>query len=159
MREAEMVFTTLSSTRRRIFQRLEGTPFETVLIDEAAQASEIAALQPLVFGAKRCTHPFSAPPLPKPFQRLSARQGCVRLFFESQLSGPASMCTPLRAAVQGSYFLRNSITRCSVANVTVSLSRWTQCLTGAASRHKVHNKRKGGFFKRTDPSFSRRPCS
>ncbi len=54
--EAEMVFTTLSSTGRRIFQRLEGMPFETVLIDEAAQASEIAALQPLVFGAKRCAH-------------------------------------------------------------------------------------------------------
>ncbi len=51
--EAEMVFTTLSSTGRRIFQRLERTPFHTVLIDEAAQASEIAALQPLVFGAKR----------------------------------------------------------------------------------------------------------
>ena len=51
--EAEMVFTTLSSTGRKIFQRLEGTPFHTVLIDEAAQASEIAALQPLIFGAKR----------------------------------------------------------------------------------------------------------
>ncbi len=47
-----MVFTTLSSTGRRIFQRLE-VPFETVLIDEAAQASEIAALQPLAFGCKR----------------------------------------------------------------------------------------------------------
>ena len=27
-----------------------------VLIDEAGQASEVAALQPLVFGAKRCVH-------------------------------------------------------------------------------------------------------
>jgi senataxin len=53
VKEAEMVFTTLSSTGRRIFQRLE-VPFETVLIDEAAQASEIAALQPLTFGCKRC---------------------------------------------------------------------------------------------------------
>ena len=50
--EAEMVFTTLSSTGRRIFQRLT-TPFHTVLIDEAAQASEIATLQPLAFGARR----------------------------------------------------------------------------------------------------------
>jgi senataxin len=58
--EAEMVFTTLSSTGRRIFQRLEGAPFETVLIDEAAQASEIAALQPLVFGAKRCVSEMSS---------------------------------------------------------------------------------------------------
>lgn len=52
VKEAEMVFTTLSSTGRKIFQRLE-VPFETVLIDEAAQASEIAALQPLAFGCKR----------------------------------------------------------------------------------------------------------
>lgn len=51
--EAEMVFTTLSSTGRRVFQRLPPHAFETVLIDEAAQASEIAALQPLTFGCKR----------------------------------------------------------------------------------------------------------
>ena len=51
--EAEMVFTTLSSTGRRVFQRLPPYAFETVLIDEAAQASEIAALQPLTFGSKR----------------------------------------------------------------------------------------------------------
>lgn len=51
--EAEMVFTTLSSTGRRVFQRLPPNTFETVLIDEAAQASEIAALQPLTFGCKR----------------------------------------------------------------------------------------------------------
>lgn len=51
--EAEMVFTTLSSTGRRIFQRLS-QPFRTVLIDEAAQASEVAALQPLAFGCQRC---------------------------------------------------------------------------------------------------------
>ncbi len=46
-----MVFTTLSSTGRRIFSRLSNV-FETVLIDEAAQASEIAALQALTFGCK-----------------------------------------------------------------------------------------------------------
>ena len=51
--EAEMVFTTLSSTGRRVFQRLPPNAFETVLIDEAAQASEIAALQPLTFGSMR----------------------------------------------------------------------------------------------------------
>ncbi len=50
--EAEMVFTTLSSTGRRIFARLPA-PFETVLVDEAAQASEIAALQALAFGCRR----------------------------------------------------------------------------------------------------------
>lgn len=108
--EAEMVFTTLSSTQREVFQKSAGrAPFHTgaalcsghgvccrcdafqlaggactqrwrpplhslaarnthvcsprlvalppphraVLIDEAGQASEVAALQPLVFGAKR----------------------------------------------------------------------------------------------------------
>ena len=60
--EAEMVFTTLSSTGRRVFQRLPPNAFETVLIDEAAQASEIAALQPLTFGCRRlaCHAPHAA---------------------------------------------------------------------------------------------------
>ncbi|EFN53619.1 expressed protein [Chlorella variabilis] len=52
--EAEMVFTTLSSTQRKVFQQSASkAPFHTVLIDEAGQSSEVAALQPLVFGAKR----------------------------------------------------------------------------------------------------------
>ncbi|PSC75196.1 Helicase sen1 [Micractinium conductrix] len=52
--EAEMVFTTLSSTQRKVFaQSASKIPFHTVLIDEAGQASEVAALQPLCFGAKR----------------------------------------------------------------------------------------------------------
>ena len=55
--EADMVFTTLSSTgRRNIFSKLEHA-FETVLVDEAAQASEIAVLQPLLFGCKRWVLP------------------------------------------------------------------------------------------------------
>ena len=56
VQEAEMVFTTLSSTGRRIFSRLENA-FENVLVDEAAQASEIAVLQPLTLG---CTRYFRA---------------------------------------------------------------------------------------------------
>lgn len=52
VQEAEMVFTTLSSTGRRIFSRLENA-FENVLVDEAAQASEIAVLQPFMLGCKR----------------------------------------------------------------------------------------------------------
>lgn len=57
--EAEMVFTTLSSTGRKVFARLPPNAFETVLIYEAAQASEIAALQPLTFGCKRWAHIFT----------------------------------------------------------------------------------------------------
>ena len=53
VQEAEMVFTTLSSTGRKIFNHLENA-FENVLVDEAAQASEIAVLQPLMLGCKRC---------------------------------------------------------------------------------------------------------
>ena len=53
--EADMVFTTLSSTGRRVFERMKNA-FDTVLIDEAAQASEVAVLQPLSFGCKRCVH-------------------------------------------------------------------------------------------------------
>ena len=52
VQEAEIVFTTLSGTGRRIFSRLQDA-FENVLIDEAAQASEIAVLQPLMLGCKR----------------------------------------------------------------------------------------------------------
>ncbi|KAI8114303.1 hypothetical protein M9434_002429 [Picochlorum sp. BPE23] len=51
--EAEMVFSTLSSTQRKIFKdACSRAPFHTVLIDEAGQASEVATLQPLTAGAK-----------------------------------------------------------------------------------------------------------
>ena len=52
--EAEMVFATLSSTQRKVFKSVaHKIPFHTVLIDEAGQSSEVAALQPLCFGARR----------------------------------------------------------------------------------------------------------
>lgn len=51
--DAEMVFTTLSSTGRKVFNRLKPGHFETVLIDEAAQASEVTTLQALTFGCRR----------------------------------------------------------------------------------------------------------
>ena len=51
--DAEMVFSTLSSTQRKMFlDACKRTPFHTVLIDEAGQASEVAAMQPLSAGAK-----------------------------------------------------------------------------------------------------------
>ena len=55
VQEAEMAFTTLSSTGRKVFSDLPQGHFETVLIDEAAQASEIQTIQALVFGCKRYT--------------------------------------------------------------------------------------------------------
>ncbi|CAA6671833.1 unnamed protein product [Spirodela intermedia] len=51
--EAEIVFTTLSSSGRRLFSRLTHG-FDMVVIDEAAQAGEVAVLPPLVLGAARC---------------------------------------------------------------------------------------------------------
>lgn len=51
--EAEIVFTTVSSSRRKIFSRLTHG-FDMVVIDEAAQASEVAVLPPLSLGAARC---------------------------------------------------------------------------------------------------------
>ncbi|XAR48576.1 hypothetical protein NMG60_11031445 [Bertholletia excelsa] len=51
--EAEIVFTTVSSSGRKLFSRLTHD-FDMVVIDEAAQASEMAILPPLSLGATRC---------------------------------------------------------------------------------------------------------
>ncbi|XP_020575440.1 uncharacterized ATP-dependent helicase C29A10.10c-like [Phalaenopsis equestris] len=51
--EAEIVFTTVSSSGRKLFSRLTHG-FDMVVIDEAAQASEVAILPPLSLGAARC---------------------------------------------------------------------------------------------------------
>ncbi|XP_037459597.1 uncharacterized ATP-dependent helicase C29A10.10c-like [Triticum dicoccoides] len=51
--EAEIVFTTVSSSGRRLFSRLSHG-FDMVVIDEAAQASEVGVLPPLALGAARC---------------------------------------------------------------------------------------------------------
>uniref|UniRef100_A0A7N0ZSZ6 Uncharacterized protein n=1 Tax=Kalanchoe fedtschenkoi TaxID=63787 RepID=A0A7N0ZSZ6_KALFE len=51
--EAEIVFTTVSSSGRKLFSRL-AHGFDMVVIDEAAQASEVAILPPLSLGAARC---------------------------------------------------------------------------------------------------------
>ncbi|KAJ3678320.1 hypothetical protein LUZ60_002123 [Juncus effusus] len=51
--EAEIVFTTVSSSGRKLFSRLTHG-FDMVVIDEAAQASEMAVLPPLALGAARC---------------------------------------------------------------------------------------------------------
>ncbi|XP_078436793.1 uncharacterized protein LOC144707525 [Wolffia australiana] len=51
--EAEIVFTTVSSSGRKLFSRI-AHGFDMVVIDEAAQASEVAILPPLSLGAARC---------------------------------------------------------------------------------------------------------
>ncbi|CAI5484751.1 unnamed protein product, partial [Closterium sp. Yama58-4] len=51
--EAEVVFTTASSSGRRIFARL-AHGFDMCVFDEAAQASEMAALPPLTLRCQRC---------------------------------------------------------------------------------------------------------
>ncbi len=73
--EAEMVFTTLSSTGRKVFERGTCGRFHTVLIDEAAQSSEIAALQPLTFGCKRW-EPCPVPHRPTPLAGTQAALLC-----------------------------------------------------------------------------------
>uniref|UniRef100_A0A1D1YSP9 Helicase SEN1 n=2 Tax=Anthurium amnicola TaxID=1678845 RepID=A0A1D1YSP9_9ARAE len=51
--EAEIVFTTVSSSGRKLFSRLTHG-FDMVVVDEAAQASEVAVLPPLSLRAARC---------------------------------------------------------------------------------------------------------
>ena len=105
---AEMVFTTLSSTGRRVFQQLasaaaaaaasngndkkSGAPpfalFDTVLVDEAAQATEPATLQALRFGARSCV--LVGDPRQLPATVLSgkaARAGLARSLFERLANG------------------------------------------------------------------------
>ena len=53
LRDAEIVFSTLSSSANRSFTSLD-LKFQVVLIDEAAQASEVECLQPLQYGARHC---------------------------------------------------------------------------------------------------------
>lgn len=90
--EAEMVFTTLSSTGRKVFERGTCGRFHTVLIDEAAQSSEIAALQPLTFGCKRW-EPCPVPHRPTPLAGTQAALLLLRerIFFITRIfSSPAS---------------------------------------------------------------------
>ena len=53
MDNAEVVFTTLSMSSKRSFQYLN-LEFKTVVIDEAGQCTEVAALQPLQYGCEHC---------------------------------------------------------------------------------------------------------
>lgn len=75
MDAAEIVFTTLSSTGRRAFAHTRR--FDLVLIDEAAQASEMATLQPLTLATGR--HVVPSLPLDFCFRRSAGRCCCMAL--------------------------------------------------------------------------------
>eukprot|EP00775_Hariotina_reticulata_P003847 gene3846-4104_t len=85
--QAEMVFTTLSSSARDILGRL-ARPFELVLIDEAAQAAEVAALQPLVYGAQAVVMVGDPQQLPATIFSAAAKQLALeRSLFERLAAG------------------------------------------------------------------------
>lgn len=76
--EAEIVFTTLSSASKGVFAKLaakEGVRFDLVLIDEAAQASEVASLVPLCHGAKAVVLVGDPRQLPATVLSSAARRG------------------------------------------------------------------------------------
>ncbi|KDN52050.1 hypothetical protein K437DRAFT_232872 [Tilletiaria anomala UBC 951] len=83
--EADIICSTLSAAGHEILSSL-GVDFETVVIDEAAQAVELSTLIPLRYGCKRCIlvgDPNQLPPtvLSKPAERLHYNQSLfVRLF-------------------------------------------------------------------------------
>ena len=80
--EAELVFTTLASSGRSVFARLEHG-FDLVLIDEAAQASEVAALVPLRHGCKAAVLVGDPQQLPATVLSAAARAGLyTRSLFE-----------------------------------------------------------------------------
>lgn len=95
--EAEIVFTTVSSSGRKLFSRLNHG-FDMVVIDEAAQASEVAILPPLSLGAARCV--LVGDPQQLPATVISKAAGTLMysrsLFERFQLAG----CPTLLLSVQ-----------------------------------------------------------
>ncbi|XP_052134449.1 uncharacterized protein LOC127753031 [Oryza glaberrima] len=95
--EAEIVFTTVSSSGRKLFSRLSHG-FDMVVIDEAAQASEVAVLPPLSLGAARCV--LVGDPQQLPATVISKAAGTLMysrsLFERFQLSG----CPTILLSVQ-----------------------------------------------------------
>ena len=95
--EAEIVFTTVSSSGRKLFTRLSHG-FDMVVIDEAAQASEVAILPPLSLGAARCV--LVGDPQQLPATVISKAAGTLfysrSLFERFQLAG----CPTLLLSVQ-----------------------------------------------------------
>jgi senataxin len=95
--EAELVFTTLASAGRTVFARLSHG-FDVVLIDEAAQASEVAALVPLRHGARRVVLVGDPQQLPATVLSAAARGGLFQrsLFERLQACGARSLLLSLQ---------------------------------------------------------------
>ncbi|KAJ0251719.1 Uncharacterized protein HA466_0126370 [Hirschfeldia incana] len=95
--EAEIVFTTVSSSGRKLFSRLTHG-FDMVVIDEAAQASEVGVLPALALGAARCV--LVGDPQQLPATVISKAAGTLSysrsLFERFQLAG----CPTLMLTVQ-----------------------------------------------------------
>eukprot|EP00879_Flechtneria_rotunda_P011055 GHRR01011551.1.p1 GENE.GHRR01011551.1~~GHRR01011551.1.p1 ORF type:complete len:847 (+),score=311.53 GHRR01011551.1:365-2905(+) len=115
--QAEMVFTTLSSSARDVFGRLQRR-FPRVLIDEAAQASEIAALQPLVYGAECVVMVGDPQQLPATIFSHAAKQLALErsLFERLALAGcPVNVLTmqyrmhPAIRSFPSAYFYQNKL--------------------------------------------------
>ncbi|KAK9811177.1 hypothetical protein WJX73_008484 [Symbiochloris irregularis] len=115
--EAEMVFTTLSGTGRRILEA-HGVRFDTVLVDEAAQASELATLQAFAFGCRRAVLVGDPQQLPATVLSSRAREGLLeRSLFErlQKMGHPARMLAvqyrmhPDIRAFPSAYFYQNAL--------------------------------------------------
>lgn len=90
--EAELVFTTLGTAARTVFARLEHG-FDVILIDEAAQATEISTLVPLRLGAKAVVLVGDPQQLPATVISDAARSGLFQRSLFERLSdcGAASL--------------------------------------------------------------------
>ena len=85
LESANIVFTTLSSSGLGILEdlNLEEYTFETVVVDEAAQAIEVSNLIPLRFGCKQCVMVGDPKQLPATvFSRAAAAHSFERSLFE-----------------------------------------------------------------------------
>ncbi|CAA6658041.1 unnamed protein product [Spirodela intermedia] len=106
--EAEIVFTTVSSSGRKLFSRLSHG-FDMVVIDEAAQASEVAVLPPLSLGAARCV--LVGDPQQLPATVISKAAGTLlysrSLFERFQLAGCPTM---LLSGLPSRYFYQGRLT-------------------------------------------------
>ncbi|KAL8158565.1 hypothetical protein V2J09_000102 [Rumex salicifolius] len=127
--EAEVVFTTLSSSGRKLFSRLTHG-FDMVVIDEAAQASEMAVLPPLSLGAARCV--LVGDPQQLPATVISKAAGILQysrsLFERFQQAG----CPSMESHKGGSVSYQNVMGN---ANALIQSDDWAALIADAKGRN------------------------